>query len=203
MKRVSADLEGKLFAKCIKPMSRIGKKPVALPDGVTATIADATVKVNGPKGEMTLNLHPHARVELRENEGQKTLHVEVSDPQREDRAIWGTMRALLAQMITGVTQGFSKALELNGVGFKMSQQGNTLTFVVGYSHSVDYTLPAGVEAKIEGNVLTLSGIDAQSVGRVAAEIRAIKKPEPYKGKGFRYTDEIIRRKAGKSAKGDK
>jgi large subunit ribosomal protein L6 len=184
-------------------MSRIGKKPVALPSGVTATVADATVTVKGPKGELTLTMHPHARVLLRDEEGVSVLYVTVTDPEKDDRAIWGTMRALLAQMVAGVSTGFSKSLELNGVGFKMSAQGNKLTFSLGFSHDVVYELPAGVLAKIEANVLTLSGADAQAVGRAAAEIRAFKKPEPYKGKGFRYTDEIVRRKAGKAAKGDK
>lgn len=184
-------------------MSRIGKKPVALPSGITATVADTTVTVKGPKGELSLALHPHAHVVLRDEEGFSALHVSVDDPEKDDRAVWGTMRALLAQMVSGVSAGFSKALELNGVGFKMSASGNKLTFSLGFSHDVTYELPAGVAAKIENNVLTLSGADAQAVGRAAAEIRAFKKPEPYKGKGFRYTDEIVRRKAGKAAKGDK
>lgn len=184
-------------------MSRIGKKPVVLPSGITATVAQATVTVKGPKGELSLALHPHAHVELRNEEGVSALFVNVDDPEKDDRPIWGTMRALLAQMVEGVSSGFSKALELNGVGFKMSANGNKLTFSLGFSHDVTYELPAGVSAKIENNVLTLSGVDAQAVGRAASEIRAFKKPEPYKGKGFRYTDEIVRRKAGKAAKGDK
>ena len=184
-------------------MSRIGKKPVQLPSGITATVADATVTVKGPKGELSLTLHPHAHVVLRNEEGVSELHVSVDDPEKNDRPIWGTMRALLAQMVEGVSTGFSKSLELNGVGFKMSANGNKLTFSLGFSHDVTYELPAGVVAKIENNVLTLSGTDAQAVGRAASEIRAFKKPEPYKGKGFRYSDEIIRRRAGKAAKGDK
>lgn len=184
-------------------MSRIGKKPVVLPEGITATVADAAVTVKGPQGELTLAVHPHAHVVLRDEDGVSALHVSVDDPEKDDRAIWGTMRALLAQMVEGVSRGFSKSLELNGVGFKMNLQGNKLTFSLGFSHEVVYELPPGVSAKIENTLLTLSGFDAQAVGRVAAEIRALKKPEPYKGKGFRYTDEIIRRKAGKAAKGDK
>ena len=184
-------------------MSRIGKKPVLLPQGVSATVAGQAVTIKGPKGELSLTLHPHASVSEQQEEGVSSLEIAVLDPEREDRAIWGTMRALLAQMVKGVTDGYSKGLELNGVGFKMNLQGNVLTFSLGFSHDVKYTLPASVAAKIENNVLTLSGVDAQAVGRVAAEIRALKKPEPYKGKGFRYLDEIIRRKAGKAAKGDK
>lgn len=183
-------------------MSRIGKKPVFLPAGVTATIDAGTVTMKGPKGELSLVLHPHATVTATEEEGKKRLDVTVADPEREDRAIWGTMRALLAQMATGVSDGYSKALELNGVGFKMNLQGTTLVFALGFSHEVKFPLPIGITAKIEANVLTISGADAAIVGKVAAEIRAMKKPEPYKGKGFRYTDETIRRKAGKAAKSD-
>ena len=183
-------------------MSRIGKKPVFLPAGVTATIDAGVVTVKGPKGELSLTLHPHAFVTASTEEGTSRLDVTVADPEREDRAIWGTMRALLAQMVTGVNEGFSKSLELNGVGFKMNLQGTTLVFALGFSHDVKFPLPAGITAKIENNVLTISGADGAVVGKVAAEIRAMKKPEPYKGKGFRYTDEIIRRKAGKAAKSE-
>lgn len=204
MTHVSDVWEVNIFAKFTKsPMSRIGKKPVALPQGVTAMVANAAVTVKGPKGELTLALHPNAHVMLRDDEGVSALHVTVDSPEKDDRAIWGTMRALVAQMVQGVSNGFEKKLELNGVGFKMSAQGNTLTLVLGFSHDIKYELPAGVTAKIEGNMLTLSGVSAEAVGRAAAEIRSFKKPEPYKGKGFRYSDEIIRRKAGKSAKGDK
>ena len=184
-------------------MSRIGKKPVFLPKDVTATVADTSVIVKGPKGELTLPLHPHAKVASSTDEdGRARLDVTVADPDNEDRAIWGTMRALLAQMVKGVTEGYSKSLELNGVGFRMNVQGNTLVCSLGFSHEVRYALPAGLTAKVDNNVLTLASADAQLVGRVAAEIRALKKPEPYKGKGFKYTDEVIRRKAGKAAKSE-
>lgn len=182
-------------------MSRIGKKPVFLPAGVTVTIDGQMVAVKGPNGELTLSLHPHTHVaETSGEDGARRLDVTVDDGEREDRALWGTMRALLAQMVEGVTKGWSKALELNGVGFRMNLQGTTLVMSLGFSHEVRYTIPQGVTAKIEGNVLTLTSADAALVGQVAAEIRALKKPEPYKGKGFRYTDEVIRRKAGKAAK---
>lgn len=184
-------------------MSRIGKKPVVIPQTVEVTILPDNVTMKGPKGSLTMRLHEHARAQVQEEEGQKVLTVTVRDPEREDRAVWGTMRALLAQMLEGVTNGYQKALELNGVGFKMNQKGTDLVLALGFSHEISYPIPAGITATIQGNVLTIAGIDAQLVGRVAAEIRAFKKPEPYKGKGFRYTDEIIRRKAGKAAKGDK
>ncbi len=183
-------------------MSRIGKKPVFLPAGVTATIAGNTVTAKGPKGELSLVLHPHASAALSVEEGVSRLDVTVIDPDRNDRAIWGTMRALLAQMVKGVSEGYVKALELNGVGFKMNLQGTTLVLSLGFSHDVKFVLPVGVTAKIEANVLTISGADAALVGKIASEIRAEKKPEPYKGKGFRYTDEIIRRKAGKASKSE-
>lgn len=184
-------------------MSRIGKKPVFLPKGVTATISDEEVKVVGPKGELTLKLHPHAHVAQVEEEGAMRIDVTVDDPEREDRAVWGTTRALLAKMAQGVTEGFTKILELNGVGFRINLSGQKLKMSLGFSHEVEYELPEGVTAKVENNVLTLWSASAELVGRVAAEIRALKKPEPYKGKGFKYHDEVIRRKAGKAAKGDK
>ncbi len=180
-------------------MSRIGKKPITLPAGVSAEVINGAVNVKGPKGELKLVLHPHAMVTRSDDGGVAQLNVTVQDPESEDRAIWGTMRALLAQMVKGVTEGYTKTLELNGVGFRMQVQGTTLICSIGFSHEVRYALPAGVSAKVENNLLTLNSSDAQLVGKVAAEIRALKKPEPYKGKGFKYTDEVIRRKVGKAA----
>jgi large subunit ribosomal protein L6 len=183
-------------------MSRIGKKPIYLPAGVTAAVSDERVVIKGPKGELVLKLHPHAQVAVTEDEGKTRMDVTVHDPESEDRAIWGTMRALLAQMVEGVTTGYTKTLELNGVGFRMNIQGKTLVCSLGFSHEVRYDLPENLDAKVENNALTLASTDAELVGRVAAEIRALRKPEPYKGKGFKYSDEIIRRKAGKAAKSD-
>lgn len=183
-------------------MSRIGKKPVVLPAGVTATVGDESVVIKGPKGELMLKLHPHARVAVTEDEGQQQVEVTVEDPETEDRAVWGTMRALIAQKVKGVTEGYTKTLELNGVGFRMNVQGKILVCSLGFSHEVRYELPANLEAKVDNNLLTLTSTDAELVGRVAAEIRALKKPEPYKGKGFKYSDEVIRRKAGKAAKSE-
>lgn len=183
-------------------MSRIGKKPIFLPAGVTATVGDDNVIIKGPKGELTLKLHPHAEVAVTDDEGKVRVEVTVNDPEVEDRAVWGTMRALIAQKVKGVTDGYSKTLELNGVGFKMNVQGKVLVCSLGFSHEVRYNLPANLEAKVDNNVLTLTSTDAELVGRVAAEIRALRKPEPYKGKGFKYTDEVIRRKAGKAAKSE-
>ena len=184
-------------------MSRIGRKPISLPAQVTALISSNEVVFTGPLGSLTVSLHPHASVTMDTIDGANTLSVSVLSPEDEDKAIWGTMRALLAQAVLGCTIGYSKTLELKGVGFKMNLQGQKLTMALGFSHEVVYQLPADVSAKIENNLLILSSNSAQSVGAVASEIRALKKPEPYKGKGFRYIDEIVRRKAGKAAKGEK
>lgn len=180
-------------------MSRIGKKPVMIPSGVDVTIKDKDITVKGPKGELSLRLHPRTSVKQETLEAGEALVVTVED-EALDSAIWGTMRALVANLVTGVTEGFTKQLELNGVGFKMKLQGSTLVLNLGFSHEINYEIPKEVEANIEGNVLTLTSADAQIVGQTASEIRAFKKPEPYKGKGFRYTDEVVRRKVGKAAK---
>lgn len=182
-------------------MSRIGKKLIILPAGVTVDIKDQNITVKGPKGELSLQLHSHANVAQETTEKGEVLAVAVLDG-HEDSAIWGTMRALIANLVKGVTEGFTKKLELNGVGFRMNLQGKVLTMSLGFSHEVKYQLPENIEASIEGNVLTLTSTDAQVVGQTAAEIRLLKKPEPYKGKGFKYSDEVVRRKVGKAAKSD-
>ncbi|MDP2631922.1 MAG: 50S ribosomal protein L6 [Candidatus Uhrbacteria bacterium] len=182
-------------------MSRIGKKSILVPSGVAVEINGQTVKVKGPKGELELVLHECATVEKKTGENGDLLEVTVKDP-KGDAAMWGTMRALLANMIHGVTEGWSKALELNGVGFRMNLQGSKLVMKLGFSHEVEFKIPDGINASVEGNVITISGVDTALVGHVAAEIRGLKKPEPYKGKGFRYTDEVVRRKVGKAAKSD-
>lgn len=182
-------------------MSRIGKKPVIVPNGVEVIVLDGTLTVKGPKGQITRPIHGDISVNIEEIDGKNVLRVENSNPD-QNSAIWGTMRAHINNMIQGVTEGWEKSLELNGVGFKMAVQGKTLNMSLGFSHPVVYNIPEGIEAVIEGNILKISGIDKEIVGQTAAEIRALKKPEPYKGKGFRYTDEIIRRKAGKAAKSE-
>lgn len=177
-------------------MSRIGKKPITLPAGVTLTMDGETVRVKGAKGELSRTLPAGILVSQEEN----VVRIVVEAP--ELAAMWGTARALIANMVEGVTNGWSKSLELTGVGFRMEVKGKGLNMRLGFSHEIDYALPDGIEATIEKNVLTISGVDRQQVGQVASEIRALKKPEPYKGKGFRYTDEQIRRKVGKAAKGE-
>lgn len=183
-------------------MSRIGKKPVYLSEGVTAEIKSDSVLLKGPKGELALTLHPLTSVEQKQDdEGKTYLEVVVQDT-AEHSAIWGTMRSIIENMERGVKEGWTKSLELNGVGFRMNLQGKVLVMNLGFSHEVRYEIPQDLEAAVEGNVLKISGVDLQRVGQVAAEIRALKKPEPYKGKGFRYVGEEIRRKAGKAAKSD-
>ncbi len=182
-------------------MSRIGKKPVYLPAGVSVEIKGTTVAVKGGKGELS-RAFPQGVV-IEQKEGEKGAHLLVTvENASEQSAIWGTARSHLANMVKGVSEGWSKSLELNGVGFKMAVAGSSLKMSLGFSHEVVYALPQGITATIEGNVLTIVGMDKEVVGQTASEIRSLKKPEPYKGKGFRYTDEIVRRKVGKAAKGD-
>lgn len=178
-------------------MSRIGKKSIAVPANVTVTIEGDTVKVKGPKGEDLLRLHPNVHVSLEAGE----LAVTVNNPEeKQDRALWGLHRALLANMVRGVGQPFEKKLEMVGVGYKVALQGRKLVLEVGFSHPVEVELPEGITATVEKNVITLTGVNKQQVGEMAAQIRAIRKPEPYKGKGIKYVGEVIRRKAGKAAK---
>lgn len=163
---------------------------------------DGVVTVKGPKGSLSRTLPNTVQVEQTTNEaGAPVIAVTVADASA-DGMIWGTARAHVQNMVTGVTELWKKGLELNGVGFRMNVQGRKITMSLGFSHEVVYELPEGVNASMEANVLTLEGVDREIVGKVASEIRALKKPEPYKGKGFRYVDETIRRKAGKAAKSE-
>jgi large subunit ribosomal protein L6 len=178
-------------------MSRLGKKPIAIPAGVTVSVTDGLVSVKGPKTELSIRLHPNAMLAVNGSEALVT----VKDPESKfDRSLWGLSRKLVINMIEGVTNGFSKQLELVGVGFKVSVAGPKVNLDLGFSHPVAFDLPKGVEAKAEKNILTLTGPDKQTVGQVAAQIRKLRKPEPYKGKGIRYVGEAVRQKAGKAAK---
>jgi large subunit ribosomal protein L6 len=177
-------------------MSRIGKLPIQVPSGVTITIDPDTITVAGSKG--TLKQFTMPGVTVKQDEGQIVVTRENDEP--KNRSKHGLMRSLVANMVTGVSTGFSKQLEINGVGFRVALAGNALKMNLGFSHEVVYTLPVGVNAKVEGNVITIEGFDKQQVGQVAAEIRALKKPEPYKGKGIKYVGERIIRKSGKSGK---
>ena len=178
-------------------MSRIGKQVVQIPEGVTFSVDGLEITAKGPKGELKAQVSD--RVVFEVNEADKTIAITPVD-KALDSAIWGTTRANVANVVKGVSEGWTRALELHGVGFKMEVKGRKVEMRLGFSHLIEYDLPEGIEATIENNVLTISGISKQLVGQVTAEIRAFKKPEPYKGKGFRYTDEIVRRKAGKAAK---
>ena len=177
-------------------MSRIGKKPITIPSGVTVDIKDQTVTVKGPKGELHIALHP--LVSVSQNEQDLIVDVKKKEDQGE-KALWGTFGSILGNMVQGVTEGFTKQLEVNGVGYKVALQGKKLVLNVGYSHPVEFEIPEGLTAEVEKNVITLTGADKQLLGHTAAEIRKIRKPEPYKGKGIKYMDEEIRRKAGKAA----
>jgi large subunit ribosomal protein L6 len=178
-------------------MSRIGKKPVLIPSGVEVKIEDSKVSVKGPKGNLELAIHPHVTVTQEDNQ----INVKVSNEENvKDRALWGLFVRLISNMVTGVSEGFEKKLEVNGVGYKVNVQGRTLKLDVGFSHEVDFPIPEGIEMSVEKNVITVSGIDKQAVGEVAARIRRVRKPEPYKGKGIKYSDEVIQRKAGKASK---
>lgn len=181
----------------LKNMSRIGKQLIHIPSGVQAECSEHSVRITGPKGTLALFLHHAVSCENKDS----TLSISVKNPEeKQQRALWGLFQRLIANMVTGVTIGFSKQLEVNGIGFKSALSGNTLTFALGFSHPVVFQLPAGIQGTVEKNVITLAGIDKQLVGETAARIRALKKPEPYKGKGIKYVTETIRRKAGKAGK---
>lgn len=182
-------------------MSRIGKKRIVIPKGVTIEQNDRRLRVAGPKGTLEMELQPQISVSI-EVEDDKSFVVVIAKDELIDSPMWGTTRALIANMVRGVSDVWIKTLELNGVGFRMEIKGNTIVMRLGFSHPVEYKLPQGLTAKIDGNILSLSSIDKQLIGQVTAEIRAMKKPEPYKGKGFKYQDETIRRKSGKAAKGE-
>ncbi|MDB5181610.1 MAG: ribosomal protein [Candidatus Saccharibacteria bacterium] len=177
-------------------MSRIGKLPIAIPSGVTITIDPDTITVAGPKG--TLSQFTMEGVTVT-NEDGNIIVTRIND-EPKNRAKHGLMRALLNNMVEGVTNGFSKKLEINGVGYRVAPAGAGLKLNLGFSHDVNFALPTGISAAVEQNTITVTGIDKQQVGQVAAEIRALKKPEPYKGKGIKYSDERIIRKSGKSGK---
>jgi large subunit ribosomal protein L6 len=178
-------------------MSRLGKNPITIPAGVTVKIADGVLCVKGPKTELKYKPHPNAIVEVAGSE----VKVSVAKPEEKfDRSLWGLTHKLVINMITGVTAGFSKQLEIIGVGFKVAVLGSKINLDLGFSHPVTFELPKGIEAKAEKNILTISGADKQTVGQVAAAIRKLRKPEPYKGKGIRYVGEVVRQKAGKAAK---
>jgi large subunit ribosomal protein L6 len=177
-------------------MSRIGKLPIAIPSGVTITVDSDVISVKGPKGELTVPHLSDVTVTLEDGNAIVTR----KDDQRIAKAQHGLQRALLNNAVVGVTAAFEKKLEVNGVGFRVATSNNVLDMSLGFSHPVKYVAPAGVSVTNDKMTITVSGIDKQQVGQVAAEIRSLKKPEPYKGKGIKYADEVILRKAGKTGK---
>jgi large subunit ribosomal protein L6 len=175
-------------------MSRIGKRPVPLPSGVTATTEGSTLSVKGPKGTLSLQMRDEISYDI--SEGQ--ISVQPANATKQARAFWGMQRTLVQNLVTGVTEGFTKVLEITGVGYRAQAQGKNLRLQLGYSHDVNYDLPEGIDVKTpDQNTVEISGIDKQKVGQVAAEIRRWRKPEPYKGKGIKYRGEYIFRKEGK------
>ena len=177
-------------------MSRIGKKPIFVPKNVIVQVADSLVSVKGPKGELKLTLHPNIGIKIENGEIKVIPKYYI----KKTSALWGLMRSLLANMIEGTSNGFKKELEFEGIGYKASVDGgNLLQFQLGFSHPVRFAAPPGIIFSVEKNVITVSGIDKGLVGEIAARLRALRPPEPYKGKGIRYRGEIIRRKAGKKA----
>ncbi|MDO8529227.1 MAG: 50S ribosomal protein L6 [bacterium] len=177
-------------------MSRIGKKPIEIPEGVKVEIKDGKFFATGPKGSLSFSFSQEMEIKISEKE---ILVVNNKEKTGENSAIWGTTARIIENIIKGVTLGFQKQLELNGVGYRMALQGKKITMALGFSHPVEVEIPSGIEAKIENNILTISGIDKQAVGQFSAEIKLLKPVEPYKGKGFRYVGEIVRRKEGKKS----
>jgi large subunit ribosomal protein L6 len=178
-------------------MSRIGKLPIDIPSGVDVKVDGPAVTVKGPKGELSLTVASPIEVKL--EEGQ--VLVTRPDDERESRSLHGLTRSLIQNQIIGVTEGYSKGLEIVGTGYRVAQKGSSLEFALGYSHSITFEPPAGITFTVEGNnKVAVHGIDKQQVGEVAANIRKLRKPEPYKGKGVRYAGEVVRRKAGKAGK---
>jgi large subunit ribosomal protein L6 len=179
-------------------MSRIGKKPISIPGKVNITIDQQDVTVKGPKGELSFSIHPN--ISIKQEDG--TITVERPNDLRENRALHGLTRALVANMVTGVSEGFRKTLIVEGVGYTSDMRGQDLVLKLGYSHEIVFPPPAGItfETEDRGRVIHISGVDKQVVGQTAANIRELRPPEPYKGKGIRYSDETVRRKAGKAGK---
>lgn len=179
-------------------MSRIGKLPITVPNGVTVDVKGTHVKVKGPKGELEFTFHPRVNIQL----DGSTLKVVRDSEEKIDKSLHGVTRTLLSNMVEGVSKGFSKQLEIQGVGYRAQISGSKLTLFLGFSHPIEFMAPKGITITIDAekkNILTVAGIDKQLVGEISAKIREYKKPEPYKGKGIRYVGEYVQRKAGKAA----
>lgn len=178
-------------------MSRIGKKPVVLPSGTSAKLVDGVLTVTGPKGNLSIPIHEKVLVTISEAE----IIVDIAKKEdKKEKALWGLFRSLVQNLVDGVNKGFEKKLEVNGVGFKVAVANNKITMSLGFSHPIEVTVPSDLQVEVDKNLITITGTDKQRVGQFAAEIRDLKKPEPYKGKGIKYLDEVILRKAGKVVK---
>lgn len=175
-------------------MSRLGKRPISIPKDVEVKLEGDLLRVKGPKGELRRRVHPKVQVDM---DGDK-ISVSVADGSRESRSLHGLFAVLINNMVTGVTKGFERVLEISGVGYRAVVNGRTAVFNLGYSRPIDFELPDGVDAKIEKSKIILTGIDKELLGMTASKIRNLRRPEPYKGKGIKYAEEIIRRKAGKT-----
>ena len=177
-------------------MSRVGKKPIQISDKIKISYTDRVLTVSGEKGTLSRTIHPDVDLTIETD----TLTVTILNMDKKTRSLWGMTRALVANMVTGVSQGFDRALEINGIGYRAELKGNNIELNLGYSHPIDFPLPEGISANIEKNVIKLSGIDKDLLGYTASTIRNLRPPEPYKGKGVKYAEEHIQRKAGKTAK---
>jgi len=177
-------------------MSRLGKLPIKIPNGIQVSIDKGILTVKGAKGELKQELHPAIVVNINNDE----IVVSVKDTEdKKQRSLWGLFRALINNMVVGLSDGYEKKLEIKGVGYKAAVSGNNLNLSLGFSHPVIFPLPAGISATVENNVISIKGFDKQLVGEISAQIRKFREPEPYKGKGIKYSDEVVRRKAGKAA----
>jgi large subunit ribosomal protein L6 len=177
-------------------MSRLGKLPIKIPNGVTVTISATVISFKGPKGELILKRNPLIDLKI---ENDEVIVFPYDKEAKNASAMWGLVWSLTRNCVIGVSEGFLKKLEINGVGYKAAVAGNQLNLSLGFSHPIEFKLPAGISATVEANTISIIGVDKALVGETAAQIRKIRKPEPYKGKGVKYSDEVIRRKAGKSA----
>ena len=175
-------------------MSRVGKKPITIPDKTTLTYKDKVLTVQGQKGSLSRTIHPEVDLQIEDG----LVLITMSREDKTTRALQGLTRSLVANMVTGVTSGFERALEINGIGYRAEVKGKNIEFNLGYSHPISFPLPDGISASVDRNVIKLSGIDKELLGQSAAKIRQLRPPEPYKGKGIKYAEERIQRKAGKT-----
>jgi len=176
-------------------MSRVGKKVIAIPDKTAIDYKNRVLVVKGDKGTLTRTIHPAVDLEIKDN----TISVRIEQEDRKTRSLQGLTRSLVANMVDGVSKGFERTLEINGIGYRAEMKGNSIVLNLGYSHPIDFPLPKGISATVDkNNVIKLSGIDKEQLGQTAASIRKLRKPEPYKGKGVKYAEEYIQRKAGKT-----